>query len=91
VAEGIYNLPVLRALAGSDGDELRAVLGGPLDADAQARVLALVRAGDGVSQATAEAGSHVEAAVASLGGLPASTATDALAGAARHLLADLGD
>ena len=91
VAEGIYNLPVLRALAGPDGDELRAVLGGPLDADAQARSLELVRAGDGVSQATAEAGSHVKAAVAALSDLPASTASDALAGAARHLLAGLRD
>jgi heptaprenyl diphosphate synthase len=91
VAEGIYNLPVLRALAGPTGAELRAVLGGPLDADAQARALALVRTGDGVSLATAEAGSHVEAAVAALADLPASTATDALAGAARHLVASLGE
>jgi heptaprenyl diphosphate synthase len=91
VAEGIYNLPVLLALAGPAGAELRALLGGPLGAHAQARALALVRAGDGVSRATAEAGSHVEAAVAALGDLPGSTATDALAGAARHLLAGLGD
>jgi heptaprenyl diphosphate synthase len=91
VAEGIYNLPVLRALAGPAGAELRAVLGGPLDADAQARALALVRAGDGVSLARAEAGSHIEAAVAALGDVPASTATDALAGAARHLVAGLSE
>jgi heptaprenyl diphosphate synthase len=91
VAEGIYNLPVLRVLAGPAGGELRAVLGGPLDADAQARALALVRAGDGVALATAEAGSHIEAAVAALEDLPPSTATDALAGAARHLVAGLGN
>jgi heptaprenyl diphosphate synthase len=91
VAEGIYNLPVLRALAGPAGAELRAVLGGPLDANAQARALALVRAGDGVSLARAEAGSHIEAAVAALGDVPASTATDALAGAARHLVAGLSE
>jgi heptaprenyl diphosphate synthase len=91
VAEGIYNLPVLHALDGPAGVELRAVLGGPLDADAQARALALVRASDSVSLAMAEAGSHVEAAVAALGDLPSSTATDALAGAARHLLAGPGD
>jgi heptaprenyl diphosphate synthase len=91
VAEGIYNLPVLVALAGPESGELRALLGGPLEADAQARALALVRGGDGVSRATAEAGSHVEAAVAALGDLPRSTAADALTGAARHLLAGLGD
>jgi heptaprenyl diphosphate synthase len=91
VAEGIYNLPVLRALAGPAGAELRAVLGGPLDAEAQGRALALVRAGDGVSTATAEAGSHIEAAVAALGDLPPSTATHALTGAARHLVDGLGE
>jgi geranylgeranyl pyrophosphate synthase len=91
VAEGVYNLPVLGALAGPDGDELRAVLGGPLDAEAQARALALVRASDGVAQATAGAGAYVDAAVAVLDRLPPSTATDALAGAARHLLAGLGN
>jgi len=89
VAEGIYNLPVLGALAGPDGDELRTVLGGPLDAEAQERALALVRASDGVPQATAAAGAYVDDAVAALDRLPTSTATDALAGAARHLLAGL--
>ncbi len=89
MAEGIYNLPVLGALAGPDGDELRAVLGGPLDDEAQARALALVRAGDGMSQATAAAGAYVDASIAALERLPASTATDALASAARHLLAGL--
>jgi heptaprenyl diphosphate synthase len=89
MAEGIYNLPVLGALAGPDGDELRAVRGGPLDDEAQARALALVRAGDGMSQATAAAGAYVDASIAALERLPASTATDALASAARHLLAGL--
>ncbi|HKA84722.1 MAG TPA: polyprenyl synthetase family protein [Acidimicrobiales bacterium] len=89
VAEGVYNLPVLGALAGPDGDELRAVLGGPLDAEAQAQALALVRAGDGVTEATAAAGAYVDGALTALDGLPPSTATDALAGAARHLLTGL--
>jgi heptaprenyl diphosphate synthase len=89
VAEGVYNLPVLGALAGPDGGELRAVLGGPLDAEAQARALALVRAGDGVAEATAAAGAYVDDALAALDRLPPSTATDALAGAARHLLTGL--
>ena len=80
---------MLRALAGPDGDELRAVLGGPLDADVQARALALVRAGDGVAQSIAEARCLRRRAVAALDRLPPSTATGALAGAARHLLAGL--
>jgi heptaprenyl diphosphate synthase len=89
VAEGIYNVPVMAALAGPDGDELRAVLGGPLDPEAHARALALVRAGDGVAQATVGASAYVDAALAALDRLPVSTATDALAGAARHLLGGL--
>ncbi|HET6954676.1 MAG TPA: polyprenyl synthetase family protein [Acidimicrobiales bacterium] len=89
MAEGIYNLPVLRTLAGPDGDELRALLGGPLTAEAQARALALVRAGDGVAQAVAEATAYVERAEDALAGLPPSAAGTALAAAARHLLVGL--
>jgi heptaprenyl diphosphate synthase len=91
IAEGTYNLPVIRALAGPRGDELRTLLGGPLDGDAQSRVLALLRDSDGVAQATAEAGAYVDSALAALDRLPPSTATDALASAARHLLVGLGD
>jgi heptaprenyl diphosphate synthase len=89
IAEGIYTQPVLRALAGPDGAELRSLLGRPLDARSQARALALVRRGDGVAQAAAVADGHVDAAVASLGPLSASPATDALAASARHLLTAL--
>src|SRR5687767_11435574 len=89
MAEGIYNLPVLRTLAGPAGDELRALLGGPLAPEAQARALALVRDGDGVAHSIAEATAHVERAEAALALLPATPAADALAAAARHLLVGL--
>ena len=89
MAEGVYNLPVLRTLAGPGGDELRPLLGGPLDGAAQARALALVRAGDGVAQSIAEAGAHVDRALAALSALPATPASDALGAAARHLLVGL--
>ncbi|MGH9111102.1 MAG: polyprenyl synthetase family protein [Acidimicrobiales bacterium] len=89
LAEGIYNLPVLRTLPGPDGDELRGLLGAPLDAEAQARALALVRRGDGIAQSITEAHRHIDAAVAALGPLPPSPGGDALGAAARHLLADL--
>jgi geranylgeranyl pyrophosphate synthase len=85
MAEGVYNLPVLLALTGAGGDELRALLGGPLDGADQARALALVRAGDGVPRSIAEAGGHVDRAVAALATLPATPAGDGLAAAARHL------
>jgi geranylgeranyl pyrophosphate synthase len=89
MAEGVYNLPVLRTLAagGAAADELRALLGGPLAPEAQERALALVRAGDGVAESMVAAQTEVEGAAAALAALPASPAGDALAAAARHLVA----
>lgn len=92
MAEGIYNLPVLRTLAagGPAADELAGLLGGPLDPAAQARALALVRAGDGVASARSEAAAHVARAEEALAALPPSPAGDTLVAAARHLVASLG-
>src|SRR5918994_3609420 len=87
MAEGIYNLPVLRTMPGPDGDELRGLLGAPLDPQARARALELVRRGDGVAQSIAEARRYVDAADHALDPLPPSPACDALGAAARHLLA----
>jgi heptaprenyl diphosphate synthase len=91
MAEGVYNLPVLRTLAagGPAADELRDLLGGPIDPEAQERALALVRAGDGVAESVAAARAEVEGAEAALATLPASPAGDTLAAAARHLVADV--
>ena len=91
MAEGVYNLPVLRSLAGPGGDELRGLLGGPLTADAQARALAIVRDGQGPAAATAAAGGYVASAAEALAPIPPSPATEALAGAAEHLLAGVAD
>jgi heptaprenyl diphosphate synthase len=89
MAEGVYNLPVLRSLDGPGGGRLRSLLGGPLDAEAQARALDLVREGDGVAQSITEARAYVDRAVADLDRLPAGPACDALAAASRHLLVGL--
>jgi heptaprenyl diphosphate synthase len=86
MAEGVYNLPVLRAFAGARGGALRELLGGPLDAEAQARALAIVRDGDGVPDAITEARAYVDRAVADLDRLPTTPAGEALGAAARHLL-----
>jgi geranylgeranyl pyrophosphate synthase len=94
MTEGVYNLPVLRTMAdgagtGTDGDELRALLGGPIDGDGLARALELVRGGPGVAAAVETAEDYAGRAVAALAPLPPSPATEALAGAARHLTAEL--
>ncbi len=88
IAEGIYNLPVLRALA-TDGGELRQLLGGPVHgADLEAAV-ALVRASDGVEQSIGVARGYVTQAVEVLAPFGERPATTALAGAAAHLLVEL--
>jgi heptaprenyl diphosphate synthase len=89
LAEGVYNLPVLRALTGTEGDALSSLLGGPIDPSAQARALELVRGGTGVASAVATAEDYATRAVGALAALPPSPAVDALAGAARGLTADL--
>jgi len=89
MAEGVYNLPVLRALQGPEGDELRSVLGGPIDDGARARALALVRGGSGVRQAADVARAYADDAGAALGPVPPSPVTRALADAARHLVTGL--
>ncbi|HEX5947821.1 MAG TPA: polyprenyl synthetase family protein [Acidimicrobiales bacterium] len=89
MAEGIYNLPVLRAFDGSGGGELRSLLGGTLTPEAQARALAIVREGDGVAQSIIEARAYVDRALSDLDRLPATPAAEALAAAARHLLVGL--
>jgi heptaprenyl diphosphate synthase len=89
MAEGVYNLPVLRTLTGAGGSELRTLLGGPLEPDAQARALAIVRAGDGVGESITDARAYVDRAVADLERLPPTPAGETLAAAARHLLTGL--
>jgi heptaprenyl diphosphate synthase len=85
MVEGVYNLPVLRALAGPEGEELRSLLGGALDDVDRVKVLGLVRSSDGVAQASAVAQGFADAAVAALADLPTSPTTEVLAAAARHM------
>jgi len=88
IAEGIYNLPVLRAL--TDGaPELRALLGGPIDGDDLDRARKLVRESDGVAQSIEVARAYVDEAVAALEPFGNRPSAVALRGAAAHLIADL--
>ncbi|HEX4866106.1 MAG TPA: polyprenyl synthetase family protein [Acidimicrobiales bacterium] len=89
IAEGIYNLPVIRALAGDAGAELRPLLGGPLGGADLQRARKLVRASDGVAQSVEVARRYVDEAVACLEPFGERPAAAALRGAAHHLIADL--
>ena len=86
MVEGVYNLPVLAALAGPEGDELRALLGGPLTDEARRKATDLVRASDGVAQAIKSATAHVDRALAHLDSVPTGPARDTLAAMARELV-----
>ncbi len=89
IAEGIYNLPVLRALAADGLPELRALLGGPIDGDDLDKARKLVRESDGVAQAIEVARAYVGQAVDTLVPFGERPSAVALRGAALHLVADL--
>jgi heptaprenyl diphosphate synthase len=87
MAEGIYTLPVIRALAAGD-DELRELLGRPLLEQAEIdRARKLVRAGSGVDDAIVEARRFADDSCTALAGLPSSEAATALGAAAVGLVA----
>jgi heptaprenyl diphosphate synthase len=88
LVEGVYTLPVLRtlALARTAGEELRALLGRPLDVAARDKALSIVRANEGVESAIATARHYVGVAVGACDDLPPGTATDALRAAPVALL-----
>ena len=86
ITEGVYNLPVLRALQGEVGGELRPLLGSPIEGAERDRARQLVVGSGGVEATIAEAQSFVAAAKAALEPLDATEATTALADGAEHLL-----
>jgi len=89
MAEGVYTLPVIRALALGDdaATELRELLGRPLQDDVEIeRARKLVKAGGAVDEAVAVARTYGDQAVAALAALPASAPAEALAAAAVGLV-----
>jgi heptaprenyl diphosphate synthase len=92
VVEGVYTLPVLRALAVPGvGDELRGLLGGPLGRVEADKARAIVRASGGIEAAVSVGRGYADRAVAALGPLrlDSDTATDVadgLAGLGHRLL-----
>jgi heptaprenyl diphosphate synthase len=71
LAEGIYNLPTLFALADTSvSDELRGLLGRPLDDDERERARKLVVATDGIDRTIRAASTYLDAAHAALELLP---------------------
>ncbi|MDX1689593.1 MAG: polyprenyl synthetase family protein [Acidimicrobiia bacterium] len=77
IGEGTYTLPVLLALEGPDGAEVRALLEGghPYDDETVARVLEIVRSGDHVARALAEVDRRMRAASDAIDALPSTDIT----------------
>jgi len=89
LVEGAYNLPVLRALQGPAGEELRDLLGTPIEGEAWERARELVRQGSAVKESVEVAQTYVDEAVELLGPLADRPAAVGLQGAARHLMTSL--
>ena len=79
LAEGTYTLPVIRALADpAVGDELRSILGRPVDAAARDRAAELVRSTTGVDESRDTARMWADKAQGALMSLPDTPATAVL-------------
>jgi geranylgeranyl pyrophosphate synthase len=90
LAEGIYTLPALVALADpSSGPDLRALLGQPLGQPEREKACAIVAASSGIAAAVAEAGTYVERAKEATAGIATRGLQDGLAQLASELLSDL--
>ncbi|MEM8746518.1 MAG: polyprenyl synthetase family protein [Actinomycetota bacterium] len=91
MVEGVYTLPVLRtmSLGGPGADELRSLLGSPLDANQQERARAIVLRGEGVASAITTARDWVARAESAVDGLPDTAATNALRRSPATLLDNL--
>lgn len=91
LVEGIYNLPVINALADADaGPELRQLLGRPLDSPERDKAREMVRGTDGIAAALQVAGEYADRAAEAVEALPPGPASKAMANLGHHLLSDVG-
>ena len=91
LVEGVYTLPVIRALAGPDGEELGHLLGGPIDAATRDRARTLVRNDDALGSAMATAVDFTNRARAALDELAPPPATCTMQSTCDLLLARAAD
>lgn len=88
---GVYTLPVIHTLGdgGAASDELRSLLGSPLDASACARALSIVRSGSGIEATVETARSYVSKAVAACDDFGDGPVVDVLRAAPTTLLSSV--
>jgi geranylgeranyl pyrophosphate synthase len=90
LVEGVYTLPVIRALTSAEiGPQLRPLLGAHLDFDARDAARDLVRSSDGIDYTLDRARDYLARGTDALGALPANAARDNLAKVGDAVLASL--
>lgn len=89
LVEGVYSLPVIRALQGTNGVALRAMLGSPVDGDELAEARRLVLDGDAIAQACTEVRSWVERAEATIEEFADRPGAQMLCSVARNIVGSL--
>ncbi len=88
LVEGVYTLPVIRALADDDiGPQLRSLLGGHLDFNARDSARQMVRASDGIDYTIDMARDYIARGADAMGALPANPARDGLCRIGDELIA----
>jgi heptaprenyl diphosphate synthase len=89
LAEGVYNIPTLFALASeSHGAQLRELLGGPLNDEQREQARSLVIASGGIDQAIAAAHDFIVKANEALALVPSATAREGLSAFLTSLMAE---
>ena len=91
LVEGIYNLPVINALADPDaGPELRGLLGRPVDSPERDKARDIVRGTDSIAASLRVAGEYADKAARAVETLPSSPGSAAMARLGHQLLSDVG-
>ena len=90
LVQGTYTLPVIHALAEAEaGDELRDLLGGPLDAPERDKARDIVRSSNGIATARCTASAYADRATEAAAAFPKGPVAAAMATLPHDLLADL--
>ncbi|MBT8203492.1 MAG: polyprenyl synthetase family protein [Acidimicrobiia bacterium] len=91
VGEGTFTLPVLAAIAGEQGDELRSLLGAgrPYTSATISRVLDIVRSGGFVEVGITDAENRIRTAEKALDELPLSEAREVMRGLGAYLMGQI--
>jgi len=89
LVQGVYTLPVIRTLSSAPGEQLRRVLGRPLDATQMEEARSLVRANGAVGASIATARDYLEGALEALAPLGDAPGARALAEVGDHLLSSI--